>query len=85
MLICIEFDVFLVEIVLVFSVVMKCVEVFEYYIIVWEVLSMWECMLFILLLFIIIEYMLFECLFMVEEGKVGVVVCFLVILELVKE
>lgn len=81
----VDLEVSFVEIVLVFSVVLKRVVVFEYYIIEKEVLSMWEWMFMILSMVNWDVFMFLDMLFSIDEGKVGVVVFFFVILELVKE
>ncbi|MEC7134229.1 MAG: segregation/condensation protein A, partial [Pseudomonadota bacterium] len=81
----IEPDVSLAEIVLAFSAAMKRAEAFEHHTIAREALSTRERMSLILSLLTTTEYTPLERLFTVEEGKAGVVVCFLAILELVKE
>ena len=81
----IEPDVTLAEIVLAFSAAMKRAEAFEHHTIEREALSTRERMSLILSVLNNTEYTPLERLFTVEEGKAGVVVCFLAILELVKE
>ena len=81
----IEPDVSLAEIVLAFSAAMKRAEAFEHHTVAREALSTRERMSLILSLLTTTEYTPLERLFTVEEGKAGVVVCFLAILELVKE
>ena len=81
----IEPDVSLAEIVLAFSAAMKRAEAFEHHTIEREALSTRERMSLILSLLKTSEYTPLERLFTIEEGKAGVVVCFLAILELVKE
>lgn len=81
----IEPDVSLAEIVLAFSAAMKRAEAFEHHTIAREALSTRERMSLISSLLTTTEYTPLERLFTVEEGKAGVVVCFLAILELVKE
>ncbi|WP_334050164.1 segregation and condensation protein A [Alteromonas gracilis] len=81
----VEPDVSLAEIVLAFSTAMKRAEAFEHHTIEREALSTRERMSLILSLLTSAEYTPLERLFTVEEGKAGVVVCFLAILELVKE
>lgn len=81
----VEPDVSLAEIVLAFSAAMKRAEAFEHHTIAREALSTRERMSLILSLLTTTEYTPLERLFTVEEGKAGVVVCFLAILELVKE
>nr|WP_236547215.1 segregation/condensation protein A [Alteromonas sp. KUL150] len=81
----VEPDVSLAEIVLAFSKAMKRAEAFEHHTIEREALSTRERMSLILSLLTSAEYTPLERLFTVEEGRAGVVVCFLAILELVKE
>ena len=81
----VEPDVSLAEIVLAFSTAMKRAEAFEHHTIEREALSTRERMSLILSLLTSAEYTPLERLFTVEEGRAGVVVCFLAILELVKE
>ncbi|OJF67642.1 segregation/condensation protein A [Alteromonas sp. V450] len=81
----IEPDVSLAEIVLAFSAAMKRAEAFEHHTIAREALSTRERMSLILSLLTTSEYTPLERLFTIDEGKAGVVVCFLAILELVKE
>lgn len=81
----VEPDVSLAEIVLAFSTAMKRAEAFEHHTIEREALSTRERMSLILSLLTSSEYTPLERLFTVEEGRAGVVVCFLAILELVKE
>ncbi|MBJ2129491.1 segregation/condensation protein A [Alteromonas sp. IB21] len=81
----VEPNVSLAEIVLAFSTAMKRAEAFEHHTIEREALSTRERMSLILSLLTSAEYTPLERLFTIEEGKAGVVVCFLAILELVKE
>lgn len=81
----IEPNVSLQEIVLAFSNAMQRAAAFEHHTIEREALSTRERMSMILECLTHNEYTPLEQLFTVEEGKAGVVVCFLAILELVKE
>ncbi|GFD80563.1 segregation and condensation protein A [Tenacibaculum sp. KUL118] len=81
----IEPDVSLAEIVLAFSAAMKRAEAFEHHTIEREALSTRERMSLILSMLNTSQYTPLERLFTVDEGKAGVVVSFLAILELVKE
>ncbi|GAA6183818.1 MULTISPECIES: segregation and condensation protein A [Alteromonadaceae] len=78
-------EVNLQELVLAFQSVMKKAKAFEHHQIEREVLSTRERMSKILELLDEKDYLGFETLFFVSEGKAGVVVTFLAILELVKE
>lgn len=73
------------EMLLVLYDVFKCVELFSGYVIKCEVLSVWQCMGEVLGCLEDGKFYCFEGLFIVEEGKLGVLVMFLVVLELVKE
>ena len=81
----VEPDISLAEIVLAFSAAMKRAQAFEHHTIEKEALSTRERMSLILSVLTNVEYTPLERLFTLEEGKAGVVVCFLAILELVKE
>ncbi|QJR79756.1 segregation/condensation protein A [Alteromonas pelagimontana] len=81
----IEPDVSLQELVLAFSHAMKRAAAFEHHTIEREVLSTRERMTLILAAVGANSYTPMEALFTVEEGRAGVVVTFLAILELVKE
>ncbi len=81
----IEPDVSLQELVLAFSHAMKRAAAFEHHTIEREALSTRERMSMILSLVSRADYTPLESLFTPEEGKAGVVVSFLAILELVKE
>ncbi len=81
----IEPDVSLQDIVLAFSSAMKRAEAFEHHVIEREALSTRERMSLILSSLDAQTYSPLEALFTVEEGRSGVVVSFLAILELVKE
>ncbi|GAB2694523.1 segregation and condensation protein A [Aliiglaciecola aliphaticivorans] len=78
-------EVSLQDLVLAFQSVMKKAKAFEHHQIEREVLSTRERMSRILELLNNHNYLGFETLFLVSEGKAGVVVTFLAILELVKE
>ena len=81
----IEPDVSLAEIVLAFSAAMKRAQAFEHHTIEREALSTRERMSLILSTLNNAEFMPLEALFTLDEGRAGVVVSFLAILELVKE
>lgn len=81
----VEPDVSLQELVLAFSQAMKRAEAFEHHTIEREALSTRERMSLILSMVSAAQYTPLESLFTPEEGKAGVVVTFLAILELVKE
>lgn len=81
----VEPDVSLQELVLAFSQAMKRAEAFEHHTIEREALSTRERMSMILSMVSVAHYTPLESLFTPEEGKAGVVVTFLAILELVKE
>jgi len=81
----VEPDVSLAEIVLAFSAAMKRAQAFEHHTIEREALSTRERMSFILSTLNNVEFMPLEALFTLDEGRAGVVVSFLAILELVKE
>lgn len=81
----VEPDVSLQELVLAFSQAMKRAEAFEHHTIEREALSTRERMSMILSMVSSSQYTPLESLFTPEEGKAGVVVTFLAILELVKE
>ena len=81
----IEPEISLAEIVLAFSGAMKRAAAFGHHTIAREALSTRERMSMILSLINASEFTPLEGLFTVEEGRAGVVVCFLAILELVKE
>ncbi|APD93637.1 segregation/condensation protein A [Alteromonas mediterranea] len=81
----VEPDISMAEIVLAFSAAMKRAQAFEHHTIEKEALSTRERMSLILSVLTNVEYTPLERLFTLEEGKAGVVVCFLAILELVKE
>ena len=81
----VEPDVSLQELVLAFSQAMKRAEAFEHHTIEREALSTRERMSMILSMVSAAQYTPLESLFTPEEGKAGVIVTFLAILELVKE
>lgn len=81
----IEPDVSLQDIVLAFTSAMKRAEAFEHHVIEREALSTRERMSMILSALNGQRYLPLESLFTLDEGRSGVVVCFLAILELVKE
>ncbi|MDB2330934.1 segregation/condensation protein A [Alteromonas sp.] len=81
----VESEVSLAEIVLAFSAAMKRAQAFEHHTIEREALSTRERMSLILSTLNNVEFMPLEALFTLEEGRAGVVVSFLAILELVKE
>lgn len=81
----IEPEVSMQELVLAFSQAMKRAEAFEHHTIEKEALSTRERMSLILATVSQHEYTPLEALFAAEEGKAGVIVSFLAILELVKE
>lgn len=81
----VEPDVSLAEVVLAFSQAMKRAEAFEHHTIAREALSTRERMSLILSLLNSTDFSPLEALFTVEEGRAGVVVSFLAILELMKE
>ncbi|GGW75427.1 segregation and condensation protein A [Alteromonas halophila] len=81
----IEPDVSLQDIVLAFTSAMKRAEAFEHHVIEREALSTRERMSLILTTLEHAHYTPLESLFTVDEGRSGVVVSFLAILELVKE
>lgn len=80
----VEPDVSLAEVVLAFSQAMKRAEAFEHHTIAREALSTRERMSMILDLLNNTDYSPLEALFTPEEGRAGVVVSFLAVLELVK-
>ncbi len=81
----VEPDVSIQELVLAFSQAMKRAEAFEHHTIAKEALSTRERMSMILATVSRHEYTPLDGLFAAEEGKAGVIVSFLAILELVKE